>query len=195
MNNVYYKLQSARVELQDMKLKMTGENKYSSFKYYELGDFLPAVNRLCLKYGLFTKFDIVSDKGVEKAILKVVNMDDDREQLSFILPTAEVEIGKKKDGTGGAEPIQNQGGKNTYMRRYMLMNAFEIIESDIVDAVKEKIITKELSTKELSKIEKAGDLEELSQVCKDLVEEKGDDYRQSVLRAYHQRKVQLNENS
>lgn len=186
--NIYYKLQQARVDLQELKLKKTGKNTFSKFEYYELGDFLPAVNRLCLKYGLFTKFDIVVDNGVEKAILKVINADDTNEQLGFVLPTAEAEIGKKKDGSGGAEPIQNLGGKTTYMRRYMLINVFEIVESEIVDNVRKQITSKDLSEKELEKIKKTNNLDDLKQVCKDLVEEKGDDYRQSILKAYHQKR-------
>ena len=37
--NVYSKLQTARVRLQESNLKKSGENKFAGFKYFELGDF------------------------------------------------------------------------------------------------------------------------------------------------------------
>ena len=41
--NIYEKLQTARVELQKTALKKSGVNKFAGFKYFELGDFIPAV--------------------------------------------------------------------------------------------------------------------------------------------------------
>ena len=167
MNNLYQKLANARVDLQEMKLKKSGKNDYSNYSYYELGDFLPAINALCKKYGLFTKFNVISDKGTEKAVLTVLNGEKPEEKTDFVSPTAEVRIGAKwEDGkqTGGADPIQNLGGKITYMRRYMLINAFEIVESDSVDAIN-KEIAGELPEEEIAKIESAKDFKELAKIC------------------------------
>ena len=164
MSNLYTKLTEARVELQDLKLKKSGVNKYSNYQYYELGDFLPAVNALCKKHKLFTRFNIIKDRGVEKAVLTVFNSEKPEEKIAFVSPTAEVEIGKKKDGTGGAEPIQNLGGKTTYMRRYMLFTAFEMVESDMVDSIN-RDLTSEIPQEELDKISGAKDFAELTKVC------------------------------
>ena len=55
-------MQKARVELQGMNLKKSGENKFAGFKYYELGDFLPAINKLMLDHKLFSYINFVTIK-------------------------------------------------------------------------------------------------------------------------------------
>ncbi len=165
--NIYQKLQKTRVELQEMNLKPSGENTYSNYVYYELSDFLPAINALCNQNGLFTKFNIIDDNHTEKAILSIHNAEEPTEKVTYTSKTAEVEIGKKKDGTGGADPIQNLGGKLTYMKRYVYLNAFEIIEPDIVEAVK-KEMTKEVDQEDLTKIENCKTQEELTKLYNEL---------------------------
>ena len=44
--NVHKKLMQARVTLQSMALTKTGHNKFAGYQYFELGDFLPAVNQI-----------------------------------------------------------------------------------------------------------------------------------------------------
>ena len=168
--NIYTKLIQARLDLQNLKLKKTGKNDYSNFTYYELGDFLPAVNELASKHGLFTRFNIISDKGIEKAILTIINAENPEEKVDFISPTAEAFIGSKmKDGvrTGGADPIQNLGGKTTYMRRYLLMTAFEMVESDQVDSIKRELLN-EMEEKDIKAITKSKTLKELTETCSKL---------------------------
>lgn len=185
--NIYQKLQTARIELQNMKLKKTGFNNYSNYQYYELSDFLPAVNTLCNKHGLFTRFNIISNHGTEKAVLTILNTEKPEEKVDFVSPTAEVEIGRKKDGSGGAEPIQNLGGKTTYMRRYMFITAFEIVESDIVEKVNEQ--TKdELSPEDIDSIMNSKTQGELIKVCADLTKTHK---RQAVTQLYEERKKQI----
>lgn len=168
--NIYTKLIQARLDLQNLKLKKTGKNDYSNFTYYELGDFLPAVNELAQKHKFFTRFNIISDKGIEKAILTIINAENPEEKVDFISPTAEAFIGSKmKDGvrTGGADPIQNLGGKTTYMRRYLLMTAFEMVESDQVDAIKRELLN-EMEEKDIKAITKSKTLKELTETCSKL---------------------------
>ena len=40
---VYKKLIDVRNELQTMTLTKSGHNKFAGYKYFELGDFLPAI--------------------------------------------------------------------------------------------------------------------------------------------------------
>ena len=184
---LYQKLQDARVELQNMKLKKSGKNTYSNFNYYELADLLPAINVLCKKYGLFTKFDIKREGEVEMATLSIHS---GAEVVIFSSPTAEAKIGVKKDGTGGADPIQNLGAKITYLRRYLLMNVFEIVENDMVDMLK-KEMTKELPQGSITAIANAKDFESLSKICGELKKE----YKVELIMGYYQkRKKELDEN-
>lgn len=188
--NVYQKLQQARVQLQDMNLKKTGKNKYSNFEYYELSDLLPAINAICNKIGILTRFSIVGRGDNETAVLVVFNTDKIDESITFTLPTAEVEIGKKKDGTGGAEPIQNLGGKTTYMRRYMNMIAFEVVESEMVDLVN-RSLTEEMEQKDVVKVESAKTEQELLKVCSSLKTK----YKSELIKPhFDKRKEELQDN-
>jgi len=175
---VYERLQISRVQLQDLKLPKTGKNQ--GFNYYELSDFLPAVNALCAKNGLFTRFNIITDRRIEKAVLTVYDSLDPQNKIDFVSPTAEVQLPK-------GQLIQNTGAKITYMRRYMLMTAFEIVESDIVDKINQDIMD-ELPQSELEKINSAKDFKELAAICKELKK----DYKlSSIMEAYNSKKVQL----
>lgn len=155
VKNIYQKLQQARVELQDLKLKKTGSNQ--KIKYYELSDFLPAVNRLCEKHGMMTGVSILRRLSVEVAILTIVNSEEPQDGVEFVLPTVDVALPR-------GQAIQGLGAKVTYMRRYLLMVAFEIVESDNVDSIN-RDLADELNEAEIGKIANAKDFAELTKIC------------------------------
>jgi hypothetical protein len=49
---VYRKLMEARINLQGTKLNKSGQNKFAGYQYFELGDFLPAVQSIFERVGL-----------------------------------------------------------------------------------------------------------------------------------------------
>ena len=61
--NIYEKLQTSRIKLQEMKLKKSGLNKFANFSYYELADFLPQINKIFGEMKLFSKFDLLTEKA------------------------------------------------------------------------------------------------------------------------------------
>lgn len=121
--NIYEKLQAARVELQNKKLKKSGKNKFAGFDYFELSDFLPAINEIFNNLKLFSRF-LINDK---QATLEIINTEKPDETVLFSMPTAELEL-------KGCNKLQALGGVNTYMRRYLYLNALEIVEADLFDA-------------------------------------------------------------
>ena len=125
--NIYEKLQKARVELQDLNLKMGGYNKFADFKYFELKDFLPEINKIFNKLKLFSKFDLLENGGV----LTIINAEKIDEQVTFTTPKAEI-ILKGQNG------LQMIGSTHTYLKRYCYLNALEIVEDDIVNATIDK---------------------------------------------------------
>lgn len=125
--NIYQKIQKARVELQNRDLKKTGYNKYSNYKYFELGDFLPHINEICYELGIYTEF-IYEEK---KATLNIYNVDNLEEVRTWTTP---VEVASLK----GCSVIQNIGGTQSFARRYLYMMAFEVAETDAIDAVDEE---------------------------------------------------------
>jgi hypothetical protein len=122
MSNVYEKLQQARVALQEKNLKKSGKNNYSGFTYYELADFIPTVNIIFKNLQLCSNFSIKDNE----AQLIIINAEKPDEQILFTMPTATLEL-------KGCTAIQALGGVNTYCRRYLYLNALEIVESDMLD--------------------------------------------------------------
>jgi hypothetical protein len=119
--SIYLKLQQARVELQKQPIKKSGENKFSKFHYFELADFLPTINELFLKHKLIDVFSLYADR----AELVIHDAESDQ-KLVFTSATATAEM-------KGVTPIQQKGAENTYMRRYLLLNALNIVENDVLD--------------------------------------------------------------
>ena len=127
MDNIYVKLQTMRVKLQDMNIKKTGKNKHMGYEYYELGDILPPINKLMLEHKVTAVVTFCNDN----AVLELVNAEEPTERVSFVSPMAGVTL-------KGAHDIQNLGAVETYQRRYLYMTAFEVVESDYFDAAQGK---------------------------------------------------------
>lgn len=127
--NVYVKLSKIRLELQNRQLKKSGHNTYAEFKYYELGDILPSINELSEKYGIL---NIISYNR-EDAILEIIDTDNPKSKITIKSPMSELTL-------KGAHPIQNLGAIETYQRRYLYLTAYEIVESDYLDAIQGKDI-------------------------------------------------------
>ena len=122
--NVFEKLQKARVELQNKGLNKSGNNKFAGYTYFELADFLPTINQLCLDLKLMTQTSFTS----EIATLKIINAEKPDEVIEFTSPMAAAQL-------KGCHEIQNLGAVETYQRRYLLVTAFEIVENDVLDTL------------------------------------------------------------
>ena len=124
MNNIYSKMQKARCEFQEKPLKKSGHNKFAGYHYFELGDFLPTINSLLEKYNLCSNISFDN----EMATLTIVNAENTDEKLVFTSPMSEANL-------KSCHAVQNLGAVQTYLRRYLWVNAFEIVESDGLDAI------------------------------------------------------------
>lgn len=122
--DIYEKLQQMRAELQHQNIKKSGKNKFISYDYYELADILPPINDLQVKYKTCSCVTFTKDL----AILKIINAEKPEEVIEFTTPVAEVNV-------KGATPIQMLGAQTTYLRRYLYLIAFEIVENDYFDRV------------------------------------------------------------
>lgn len=139
---LWAKLQTARAELSQTTLKKSGYNPYAKYYYFQLDDFLPTINTLFDKLKLLSKFDItppkkhitadgvVVDTEPEMATLEIIDSETGQKEI-FRMPTAEAPI-------KGSTPIQALGSKDTYMRRYLWLNAMEITENDMTEGAKIK---------------------------------------------------------
>jgi hypothetical protein len=118
---IFEKLQKARVMLQDKQLKKSGKNKFAGFTYYELADILPSINVIFRDLKLCSNFSLDHDN----ASLKITDWEDGSTEI-FTSPVEDLEL-------KGCCKIQALGGVHTYLKRYLYLNALEIVEADMLD--------------------------------------------------------------
>lgn len=118
---VYELLNKARLALQAAPLKKSGHNKFAGYSYFELGDFLPAINNIFANLGLCSHISFASDL----ATLSVVAIEDNS-KVDFTCPVAGAQL-------KGCHDVQNLGASITYIRRYLYVNALEIVEHDALE--------------------------------------------------------------
>ena len=150
--NIYEKIQKVKLELSKCSLKKSGINKFAGYKYYELGDFLPVIVQLCQENGLFTKIEF-SDQEASLIILdtdskNAITKEDGSKEFVAVKYTSPMRTLEMK----GANAIQALGGVQTYLRRYLYMNAFDIVEADMWDGGDLKNPKNKTKNKELNDI-------------------------------------------
>jgi ERF superfamily len=137
--NVYRKLQLARVLLQNTKLNKSGRNKFAGYDYFELGDFIPAIQAIFEDVGLCGVISYTN----EVATLTIHNTEGN-DKVEFTSPMSRAEL-------KGCHEVQNLGAVQTYLRRYLWTNALEIVEHDALDLTtgSEEVKPKEVKPKEV----------------------------------------------
>jgi len=152
--SVHKKLMAARISLQEAPLKKSGHNKFAGYSYFELGDFIPTINKIFNEVGLCG----VVSYDTEIASLTITDTDDGT-NIVITSPMAEANL-------KGCHPIQNLGAVETYTRRYLWVTAMEIVEHDALDSsapLKEQvIITPTQGIKDTIPVEELRYLEELA---------------------------------
>lgn len=123
--NVYEKLAEARLKIAEKGMKKNGKNSFAGYTYFELSDILPAVNAVNSELKLLSVFSF-ADKV---ATLCVINGEKPEEVIKF-------EFAYSPDGASlkGCHKVQNDGAVQTYVKRYLYQNAYEIAEGDALDS-------------------------------------------------------------
>lgn len=123
--NVYEKLAEARLKIAEKGMKKNGKNSFAGYTYFELSDILPAVNAVNKELNLLSVFSF-ADKV---ATLCVINGEKPEEVITF-------EFAYSPDGASlkGCHKVQNDGAVQTYVKRYLYQNAYEIAEGDALDS-------------------------------------------------------------
>jgi hypothetical protein len=123
--SIHKKLMQARLKLQTADLKKSGHNKFAGYKYFELGDFLPTIQEISNEVGICGTVTFYTDI----AVLTITDMDDATQFIEFKCPMSSAAL-------KGCHDVQNLGAVQTYLRRYLWTNAFEIVEHDAIDSAK-----------------------------------------------------------
>ena len=135
--SIFEKLNQARLEFQNMGVKKSGKNSYAGYTYYELSDIIPAINQLAEKL----KFCCVVNFTNDLAKLDFCDLEKD-ERITFTSPMSSASL------KGGQEG-QNLGAVETYIKRYLYQNCFEIVEGDVLDST---LNPAETSNKEIDEL-------------------------------------------
>ena len=131
---VFEKLNEARLRFQNAGVKKSGQNKFAGYTYYELADILPFINHIANEL----KFCCVVNFTPELATLDFCDMEGDgRIQFTSPMSTASLK---------GCHEVQNLGAVETYIKRYLYQNCFEIVENDVLDETMNPADNSEIET-------------------------------------------------
>ncbi len=118
---VFEKLNEARLRFQNAGVKKRGQNKFAGYTYYELADILPFMNQIANEL----KFCCVVNFTPELATLDFCDLEGDG-RIQFTSPMSNASL-------KGCHEVQNLGAVETYIKRYLYQNCFEIVEADALD--------------------------------------------------------------
>lgn len=121
--NVFEKLNKARVMFQEANVKKSGQNKYAGYTYFELNDILPICNKICNEI----KAVCVLNFTETVATLQFIDCEKTDDVITFSSPMSEATL-------KGCHKVQNLGAVETYIKRYLYQNCFEIAENDALDS-------------------------------------------------------------
>ena len=120
-NSVYKKLNECRLKFMQAKVKKSGKNTFAGYEYFELDDILKAVIGICNDVGAVTIVNFTS----EAATLTFTDCDSGQ-SIVFTSPMASASL-------KGCHEVQNLGAVESYIKRYLYQNCFEIAEPDSLD--------------------------------------------------------------
>lgn len=130
--NIYGRLAAAKAILGQCKFEKSGASKLKNgeikFRYMQLGDFLPEVKQVVFDCGLEYHY---TDFSKEKCGITFVNIDQPDETLTMSIVPERASVYQ-------ADAIQNMGAEITYLRRYLIIAALDLIEEDQVDATRDE---------------------------------------------------------
>lgn len=146
MKELLKKISLARLAFQNSGIKPKGENKFAGYKYYELADILPITNKINDEIGLLSVISF--DKDL--ATCEVFDTETGK-SIKFTSPMSAASL-------KGCHEVQNLGAVETYIKRYLYQNVYEIVENDVLDAILGE--DKKADNKEVKKAKPLPPLEE-----------------------------------
>ena len=120
--SIFEKLNKARLQFQSRGVMKSGKNAYAGYSYYELSDIIPAINKIADEL----KFCCVVNFTNDLAKLDFCDLEKD-ERITFTSPMSSASL-------KGGQEVQNLGAVETYIKRYLYQNCFEIVEGDALDS-------------------------------------------------------------
>lgn len=129
------KIKRGRTWFQKQKIKKTGRNNFHNYSYYELRDISPYHDEMCNQLNIDADLNMKHEGGW--ASLDVVDLDQSDDQVVKQFWTR-VPILSSGNPT---QEMQQEGGIETYAKRYLLIQLWNINEADPIEASKIGIST------------------------------------------------------
>ena len=117
-NAVYSKLNLCRTKFMQAKVAKSGHNAFAGYDYFELDDILKAIIPICNEVGAVTIVNFTND-------LATLSFTDCESGQSIIFTSPMAAASLK-----GCHEVQNLGAVESYIKRYLYQNCFEIAEPD-----------------------------------------------------------------
>ena len=141
MNNIYQKINNIKQEFLKSNVKKSGKNKNAGFEYFELVDFMPTLVELMNKYKVYSFISFTE----KEATITLINVEKAEEKVIITSPVVDFKSYKYEKDTKGnytgnviedltnMNSIQKMGAIQTYIRRYLYLIAFDIVEPELFD--------------------------------------------------------------
>lgn len=186
MANIYEKMQNARAQLKSTQMKPSGFNNYSKYTYFELADFQPKLIDICLNLKLCTKICFTENL----ATLTIINSENPEEKIDFTSPMSHASL-------KGCHEVQNLGAVQTYIKRYLYTNAFDITEHDALDSTmnpKNPNVEKYITYSKASELMGTYDKENIKKVMADWGLKKMSELKENQLKEFEESIKKTKEN-
>lgn len=154
MNNIYQKINNIKQDFLKSNVKKSGKNKNAGFEYFELVDFMPTLVELMNKYKVYS-FISFTEKD---ATITLINVEKAEEKVIITSPVVDFKSYKYEKDTKGnytgnviedltnMNSIQKMGAIQTYIRRYLYLIAFDIVEPELFDNLSGEIKEEDKAT-------------------------------------------------
>lgn len=119
---IYQKIQTGKILFRKAGVKKTGRNNFQKYSYFTLGEITSAILPICEELKLSTRFNFSTT-----AANLIIRDEDDGTECCYSIPLPEVHEQNAR------KAMQEIGAIQTYARRYLYLQAFEIDEVDIID--------------------------------------------------------------
>jgi len=118
---IYDKLNDCRMAFKKASVKKSGKNSYANYEYFELDDILNALIPILTDNRATTIVNFTN----EGATLQFIDCET-KDVICFTSPMSTASL-------KGCHEVQNLGAVESYIKRYLYQNAFEIAEPDVCD--------------------------------------------------------------
>ena len=120
------RVHKCKMELKETKLEKTGYNAHNKYSYFELSDFLPSLEKILYENGLSTYFHFQDNM----AYLTVFEIESG---ICHTWSTKCISAKAKENGYDVGVHMKGEQAVQTYARRTLYLQAFDIVEENTIE--------------------------------------------------------------